>query len=57
MMDFVRAVRTRTAPAVPGADARRSVALLEACYRHRRPLAFPFEPLLVNVGAAEARSA
>ena len=56
-MDFVRAVRTRTAPAVPGADARRSVALLEACYRHRRPLAFPFEPLLVNVGAAEARSA
>ncbi len=57
MTDFVRAVRTRTAPAVPGADARRSVALLEACYRHRRPLAFPFEPLLVNVGAAEARSA
>jgi predicted dehydrogenase len=56
MADFVRAVRTRTAPAVTGQDARRSVALLEACYRHRRPLAFPFEPIL-DVATAEARTA
>jgi predicted dehydrogenase len=57
MIDFVRAVRTRSAPAVPGHEARRSVALLEACYRHRRPLIFPFEPLLVDILTAEARSA
>ena len=57
MVDFVRACRTRTAPAVPGHEARRSVALLEACYRTRRQLTFPFEPLLAGVFAAEARSA
>jgi predicted dehydrogenase len=51
MADFVRAIETRTAPAVPGADARRSVALIEACYRRRQPLVFPFESLLLDVHA------
>jgi predicted dehydrogenase len=46
MADFVRAIETGTAPTVPGSEARRSVAVLEACYRHRLPLVFPFEPLL-----------
>jgi predicted dehydrogenase len=58
MDDFVRAVTTRTAPAVPGRDARRSVALLEACYRHRQPLVYPFESLLLDVtGIAPAAKA
>jgi predicted dehydrogenase len=48
MIDFVGAVRTRTAPAVSAEQARRSVALLEACYRQRQPLVFPFEPILVH---------
>jgi predicted dehydrogenase len=46
---FVRAITTHTAPAVPAHEARRSVALLEACYRHRQPLVFPFESLLLDV--------
>jgi predicted dehydrogenase len=49
MADFVRAVQTGTAPSVPGTEGRRSVAVLEACYRRRQPLVFPFEPLLVDV--------
>lgn len=48
MADFVRAIQTDSTPAVPGAEARRSVAVLEACYRRRQPLAFPFESLLLN---------
>jgi len=51
MADFVRAIVTRTAPAVSGAEARRSVALIEACYRGRKPLVFPFESLLLDVTA------
>jgi predicted dehydrogenase len=58
MEDFVRAVTTRTAPAVPGREARRSVAILEACYRHRQPLVLPFESLLLDVnGIAPAAKA
>ena len=48
MADFVRAIETGTAPTVPGSEARRSVAVLEACYVHRQPLVFPFESLLVD---------
>jgi len=51
MADFVRAIETRTAPAIPGAEARRSVALIEACYRRRQTLVFPFESLLLDVDA------
>ena len=49
MADFVRAIETRTAPAVPGSEGRRSVSVLEACYRRRQPLVFPFESLLLDV--------
>jgi predicted dehydrogenase len=52
MADFVRAIETRTAPAVPGTEARRSVAMLEACYQRRQRLVFPFESLLVDVTAS-----
>ena len=48
MADFVRAIQTNTAPSVPGSEGRRSVAVLENCYRRRQPLVFPFESLLVD---------
>ena len=46
MADFVSAIRSNSAPAVTGAEARRSVAILESCYRRRQRLLFPFDPLL-----------
>ena len=49
MADFVRAIQTHSSPAVTGLEARRSVAVLEACYRRRQPLVFPFESLLANL--------
>jgi predicted dehydrogenase len=57
MEDFVRAIQTGTAPAVPGSEGRRSVAVLEACYRRRQPLVFPFESLLVDVTSSFPTSA
>ena len=48
MADFVRAIQTGSAPAVPGLEGRRSVAIIESCYRRRQPLVFPFEALLVD---------
>jgi predicted dehydrogenase len=56
MADFVRAVQTGTAPSVPGTEGRRSVAVLEACYRRRQPLVFPFESLLVDVASTAKAS-
>ncbi len=56
MADFVRAIATGTAPAVPGSEARRSVAVLEACYRQRQRLRFPFESLLVDAAATAKAS-
>jgi len=56
MADFVHAVRTSTAPAVPGKEGRRSAAILEACYRRRQPLVFPFESILVNVASTAKAS-
>jgi predicted dehydrogenase len=48
LADFVRAIETHTSPAVPGSDARCSVAALETCYRRRQRLGFPFESLLLD---------
>jgi predicted dehydrogenase len=48
MIDFVRAIRSGTSPAVPGSEARRSVAIIEAAYRRRQPYVFPFETVLVD---------
>jgi predicted dehydrogenase len=45
MADFVRAIQTNSPPAVTGTEARRSVAILESCYRRRQRLVFPFETL------------
>jgi len=41
--DFAAAVRQRREPRVPGSEGRRAVALVEACYARRRPLALPWE--------------
>lgn len=41
--DFAAAVRAGGSPRVPGAEGRRSVALVEACYAVRRPLELPWE--------------
>jgi predicted dehydrogenase len=57
MADFVRAVETRSAPAVPGSEARRSVAVLETCYQRRQPLVFPFEPLALDATSSPRAAA
>ncbi len=40
--DFAAAVRGRREPFVSGAEGRRSLALIEACYARRRPLVLPW---------------
>ena len=40
--DLFDAIRTGRAPEVPGSEARRSLALIEACYSQRRPLRLPW---------------
>ena len=40
--DFLEAIRTGRSPTVPGTEARRSIALIEACYAARRPLKLPW---------------
>jgi predicted dehydrogenase len=42
LADFVSAVRQGTPPLVSGIEARRAVALVEACYARRAPLRFPW---------------
>jgi len=56
MMDFVRAVKGDRRPEVAGIDGRRAVDIMETCYRQRRPLVFPFEPLLYNDARAAKAS-
>jgi predicted dehydrogenase len=43
LADFVAAVREGRPPRVPGSEGRRAVALVEACYAHRAPLALPWD--------------
>jgi predicted dehydrogenase len=40
--DLLEAIRTGRPPLVSGTEARRSVALIEACYRERRQLQLPW---------------
>jgi predicted dehydrogenase len=42
LADFAAAIRSGGPPAVSGAEGRRSVALLAACYERRQPLALPW---------------
>jgi predicted dehydrogenase len=42
-VDFARAVREGAEPMVSGREGRRSVELLERCYRERTPLTHPWE--------------
>jgi predicted dehydrogenase len=41
--DFAGAVQAGRQPFVPGEEGRRSIALIEACYARRRPLALPWD--------------
>ena len=40
--DFLEAIKTGRPVTVPGAEGKRSVALIEACYAERRPLKLPW---------------
>ena len=40
--DVFDAIRSGRSPAVPGHETRRSLALIESCYRQRRPLHLPW---------------
>lgn len=40
--DLAAAIRAGREPAIPGAEGRRSVALIEACYAAREPLELPW---------------
>jgi predicted dehydrogenase len=42
--DWLEAIRTARDPGIPASEGVRSVALIEACYQHRRPLPLPWEP-------------
>jgi hypothetical protein len=43
LADFQHAIRDGVDPAVSGREGRRSVELLERCYRERLPLTHPWE--------------
>ena len=45
-MDFFHSIRTGEAPAISGAEARRSLELIEACYAERQPLHLPWVDVL-----------
>lgn len=40
--DWVGAIRRHAEPLVNGVEARRSIALIEACYGQRKPLELPW---------------
>lgn len=42
LADFVGAIREGRPPFVPGSEARRAVALIEACHANRQPLDLPW---------------
>jgi predicted dehydrogenase len=46
--DWLAAIRGEHPPTVPGTEARRSVALIEACYAQRRQLEFPWNLQMVT---------
>lgn len=50
--DWIDAIRSGREPAVPGGEARRSVALIENCYRQRQPLEQPWAACRAVVGGA-----
>jgi predicted dehydrogenase len=40
--DWLAAIRSGTVPTVTGSEGRRSIELIEGCYRNRRPLLYPW---------------
>ena len=42
LADWVNAIRSGGSPRVPGAEGRRSIALIKACYAQRKPLVLPW---------------
>ncbi len=52
--DFAEAIRTPRETFIPGAEGRRSLALIRACYEQRRPLVLPWSIPASTPGAAGA---
>jgi predicted dehydrogenase/nucleoside-diphosphate-sugar epimerase len=51
--DWIEAIQNKYHPCVAGEDAQKSVALIEACYKNRKPLELPWPspiPVIKNVG-------
>ncbi|HTG34053.1 MAG TPA: Gfo/Idh/MocA family oxidoreductase [Thermoanaerobaculia bacterium] len=46
--DFARAIRLRREPLIPGAEGRRSLALIETCYAQRQLLELPWSVVPVS---------
>jgi predicted dehydrogenase len=46
--DFLEAIRTGRPPAADGRTGEASIRLIEACYRHRKPLVLPWEHPTLN---------
>jgi predicted dehydrogenase len=44
--DWLQSIQSGKAPMMGGVEASRSVAFIEACYRRRQPLEFPWEPTM-----------
>ena len=55
LSDFARAIREEREPLVPGVEGRRSVALVEACYACRQPLAHPWVAPDPTAGTSRCR--
>jgi predicted dehydrogenase len=54
---WLRAIKTKGPPAVSGAEAARSVALMKACYERRQSMVLPWmTPNLRQVAVSQARS-
>jgi predicted dehydrogenase len=47
--DWVEAIINKRQPRVPGEEGRKSIALIEACYKNRKPLEFPWlQPIVTE---------
>ena len=56
LADWVHAIQGGGSPRVSGVEARRSIALIEACYAQRKPLIVPFDAKNASVTVREAGS-
>jgi len=58
LRDWRDAIRNGTPPTVTGYEGRRSISLIESCYRHRQPLIYPWldESALKSLSSRPART-